>query len=384
MDIELKWYVGKNLSVPEEHYIEGEYYIERIDSSTHSRIQDYPCLYYGCYLFNILNAKYIFGLMDLNKTVFNKHFNEILAPTVKTIYPALIPDSDIDNLSFATSVTIFYDILGFIFFSYTYRVISLIKRISSKYNSLNKSQKENYLQTLLLKYQDILPDSKCSNIKNLQSAIQQRTNDINLLSSKAFESNALEDNVFFENVLNELMKIKGSKLVQQYCQYSTDGMPSGRCFATLEDKEKKKYISFSGFFDTEEKRIVDVLNEINGRKTYPSSFLESIEKLTREINVALIKTSEGVKKYKVNDSGTILPSTSIKDLINHKSFTKASKREYSCCERKIFSYFLDKTEGLLFIKMEPCAECYLGIKYQLGSSPNLSWSYGIKKRFKAV
>ncbi|MDE6676602.1 MAG: hypothetical protein K2K12_02685 [Clostridia bacterium] len=152
------------------------------------------------------------------------------------------------------------------------------------------------------------------------------------------------------------------KLIKQYLKDK-----GGRCFATfIKRNDGKKYISFSGFLDATDCKILNWIG-----KNKPEDFVDTAKAICRALGAQFVPINLNTRRYHVRSPLPyyIEQGLSIDDLINCGYSYKNYRPSYSCCERKIFGYFNDYTpDGTLYVKMKTCTECALGIIYQ--------WSVG--------
>ncbi|MDE5765913.1 MAG: hypothetical protein K2I17_01945 [Clostridia bacterium] len=191
----------------------------------------------------------------------------------------------------------------------------------------------------------------------IQNCIDYYVEKYNRLLTSAYRG---KDNNFYSELCDCLKTYNNGKrrLIKEYLNEK-----GGRCFATFIRKyDGQKYISFSGFFDAEDNIILNWL----GRPA-PMPFVAIAKSICASLNAIFVPINLYTRRYKVKSP---LPFyieqwLSINDLIVHGYKAKNYKDYYSCCERKIFGYFNDRTpDGTLYVKMKVCSECGLGLIYQ--------------------
>ena len=152
---------------------------------------------------------------------------------------------------------------------------------------------------------------------------------------------------------------------------------NGRCIATFVEKNegRKKYAAFSGFLDTEDDSIRNWLNwKWCGEKRFGCieqvEFLDAIKQICASAQMQLVQTNRGTSLY-CYDFAQSDPRKHIKndislDRVILQGLDNGMKRDFSCCERKIFGFFNDDTpDGDLFVKLKLCGRCSLGGAYQI-------------------
>ena len=175
-----------------------------------------------------------------------------------------------------------------------------------------------------------------------------------------------------------------SKLLPKYISNDIDDK---KCVAVyVFDKKhigKKGYIAFSGFNDCED---LNILNQLD-IKNPNNIFIKKMVDISEILEYALVIVNQDVTLYTVNypDSNKIVPKVKISNLIGN---SKIDKPQFSCCERKIFTAFDDKSPfvhfpvyyngkhpsgyhvGNLYISKEPCPKCVLAIQYEQNQGHN--------------
>ncbi len=373
--IELSWFINLNLKGYEtQTNNEENYFIEELPIKRYISIKESNCLYYWNYLFNLLNIRdieYIYSIYNDKINGFNTIFNEYVNSKYNEELSHLQSINNIGKNIDSEPISLFYDILGYLSFCTMHRILSFINKfhkniLSDDFIEINEN---------IRSFKDIFP-SNINSIDDIHIHIINYTSKINILLEKTNNKDHLDTNsckTFFDEIFDMIKGLNG-KYIKDYRK------SKGRCFAVFVDKETSdKYISFSGYLDSEDTAI----NMSLGLDPNPE-FITKLKKLASESGSMLIQTSKNVKRYglvkykenpyvkfkKLETLGTILSrNTSNIDEI---------KGKHACCERKIFAYFNDKTpDGRLHIKFQPCSECYLGIGFQLQEGSNINWKYGL-------
>lgn len=162
---------------------------------------------------------------------------------------------------------------------------------------------------------------------------------------------------YYVSLCNCLKKYKGSELIGQYL---SENGKKARCFATfIKDETDEKYISFSGFLDARDWKIISWLQE----KLQPFTFVA--EEICYSMNATFVPINLQTKTYRISGYNPIavVQSLSLDEVIDIN--LRSMKKYYSCCERKIFGFFGDNVpDGKLYVKMKICGECDLGLLYQ--------------------
>ena len=166
---------------------------------------------------------------------------------------------------------------------------------------------------------------------------------------------------FYDRLCECLREYNESKLIGEYLAKQEE---KGRCFATfIEDETNKKYIAFSGFVDAEDDKILKWLNR---SKKESEEFVKIAKAICFSMDKAeFVPTNLATRRYYCEKYSpfTVIQGPSLNDAIDNN--LKSMRRYYSCCERKIFGRFKDKTpNGKLYVKLKICGECSLGLYYQ--------------------
>ncbi|MBQ4107951.1 MAG: hypothetical protein IJC80_00975 [Clostridia bacterium] len=122
------------------------------------------------------------------------------------------------------------------------------------------------------------------------------------------------------------------------------------------------YIAFSGFVDC----CKSVLKSIDPKVKEKTNFIKYLNEIAKALSLKLITTNLEIKKYSVDYSKTtrVRVNTRLLDEVGKKAPNEL-KKEYSCCERKIFTEFETSFyDGTLYVKFPPCEKCQLGILYE--------------------
>lgn len=140
------------------------------------------------------------------------------------------------------------------------------------------------------------------------------------------------------------------------------------CFC-LFDINTDEYISLSGPFDATDCIIVSYFG-------YDRNKINSNNELMNKINNIILSDSTLskskyaklnllTKRYPYTTNSNISSSgETIDDAINQKIDKNEIQSDYSCCERKIFSYISATASGMcyMFVRHEPCKKCKPAIK----------------------
>ena len=199
----------------------------------------------------------------------------------------------------------------------------------------------------------ITRDNLVEQVETIQKCIDNYVKDYNELLKLSL--NYFDDDIY-KKLCECLEKYSDSKLAKQYLAPKEQ---KGRCFATFIDTNKNKYISFSGFVDAKDKKILRWLG------VQVSDFVRVAEEICTSLHAEFVPINLQTRRYCCEDDMHVFarPSTSLNDIIDFD--LRELKGYYSCCERKIFGYFEDKTpNGTLYVKMKICGECSLGLAYQ--------------------
>ncbi len=151
----------------------------------------------------------------------------------------------------------------------------------------------------------------------------------------------------------------------------------GKKCSGLIDFEDNQYFSFSGPFDAYED---DLLNYLNFTVDKQTSNAELIRKITSLILPTLndfewAKFNKKVERF--SHSGTSSTISAIPDTVatamQNSEAVATIESDFSCCERKMFSYIQKPTsgDGFLFTKMKPCNKCIPAIKSFLNPNVHL-------------
>lgn len=374
--IKLTWFTHLILGKQADSNINRDnlFFTEKVPIESSNSITNNNCLIYGAHLFNFLNIRDISDVDDKYITSlkrFNYHFRNYIEESLLPPEFRLLINSDEKErpTSDFQYISLFYDVLSFLSFNSTFRILSFINKfrneiLNNDFDSLNKN---------LISYSDIFHD-KILSFDSLQEQINRCCKKINTLLIRASYKHHFStqySKIFFDEIFEEITKIK-HKLIKPYLK------SKGRCFAVFIDNENKnKYITFSGLLDVEDNKIITKLNlGINPQ------FIHILKHLAHKSNSILIQSSLNISRY-------ILISSNKKPYMEYqvfKTFDEALstdsieniKQKYSCCERKIFAYFANKTpSGTLHIKFQPCSECYMGIAFQIKNGAVLKWEYSL-------
>lgn len=133
------------------------------------------------------------------------------------------------------------------------------------------------------------------------------------------------------------------------------------------EPKTKGYLVFSGFLDCEDEAIRQAfsLNDDN------NTLIEVVKNIAQRLDLTLVQPCMDIGLYGIENnaiSRITLLGTELKKA-NKSGFDKAAydklKKDFSCCERKIFTKFFDGYRpGILFVKFDPCEKCQLGILYE--------------------
>ncbi len=201
--------------------------------------------------------------------------------------------------------------------------------------------------------------------------IQSRIDEYVSLYNEFLMASAQTRGESYYALLLEVLKqyCKSSRLIADYLKKE-----HGRCFATfIENATHKKYISFSGFFDTFDPDILRWLGQPR------SEFVRIAADICFLMNATFVPTTGEVRRYHLVPSPFgVLSGRSLSAVIA-AGLPKDARRHYSCCERKIFAHFRDDTpDGSLYVKMKLCAECELGFAYQCRNGKKLRLHDGLE------
>ena len=140
------------------------------------------------------------------------------------------------------------------------------------------------------------------------------------------------------------------------------------------DNEEESLLTFSGFND---------VGAINKEKTAfarkNDDFSNAIGVLCNSIPAKLVTSSMNICKYKVDETEHFEVECSLGEVLKTREFDCATKKEFSCCERKIFTEFKEKN-GILHTTFYPCERCKLGILYYKQEGVDIKCKWDIKKR----
>lgn len=162
----------------------------------------------------------------------------------------------------------------------------------------------------------------------------------------------------FRDLIEE---IKKSNIRKAYIREDTE---ERKCIALYKKWAGEEItIAFSGHYDCLSEDLYAFFNIKDKNKR-----LEDYLKIAKAIGAELAPTSNSVSRYDFggNNNNTVVQYDSVKEIMCRG---KIDSDYYSCCERKIFAYLVNKKDfiysGKMFVKYPPCRECMLAILYHL-------------------
>lgn len=134
-------------------------------------------------------------------------------------------------------------------------------------------------------------------------------------------------------------------------------------------------VTFSGFKD-----VSELNEEKTGFTKATTDFPSKIEEVCNHIPATLVTPSMDICRYRIGKDANVEVDCSLGDEINKRGFVKEVKKEFSCCERKIFTKFDEKNNnnGILHTTFFPCERCQLGILYYWQKGTKIDFEYAIK------
>jgi len=188
---------------------------------------------------------------------------------------------------------------------------------------------------------------------NLDAYIKEYTD---LFSSYVtFLKNNEESENLYKKLTECLKKYKSSdKLLKKYLIKR-----GGKCFATF-ICNKGKYIAFSGMVDFDYHILNSYLKKDN------SDHIKIFKSICNDLGAYFVQTELRDCLYELCHC-CLKPNIymTLDDAIIRQKSYEFIGDNFSCCERKIFGYFDNKTpDGQLYVKFKMCNRCELGLYYQ--------------------
>lgn len=305
-----------------------------------------PSFCMGVYIANLFNAcKVDSPINDYLNTEAYTEWQNIVGETYQNL------NKGDNNVKY-----ILYDSIAYPAFCIFNNIRTMLEEISDDGSYINRIFSRSTREILGELVYDL---SRASNdfMEVVQSCIDEyieQFNELMIMSREEFNDD------YYEKLCKCLRKYNESEMIKQYLAKQEE---KGRCFATfIEDETNNKYISFSGFVDAIDSNIITWLNR---NKKESSSFVEVATAICSSMGAEFVPINFQTRRYLcVNYSPfTVEQWLSLDDIIRYN--LKGMKKYYSCCERKIFGRFKDKTpNGKLYVKMKICGECSLGLYYQ--------------------
>lgn len=275
----------------------------------------------------------------------NKQLNVDLSKKIKSLDP----------------IVVLYDYIGCLA-NATYKIIK--KYIKKKIKNFFDNSSNNSSHLIIFDDNDGV--NSISDLNNYISKNLQHINNILLTATSIFgKPTSMDEYDDLVRIITEYHDIIGDKKLKEFLKEYLD-KNGGRCFALFIDNSDKKYVSLSGFLDSNDMTI----NCYTGIKTVGVLY-DLVSEICKSFNAVHIYLNKNTSTYKISDSyGRIRKGYSVGDL---KNSLNNCKQDYSCCERKIFGYFNDNTpSGTLYVKFEMCGRCCMGYLYQIIFSGNYS------------
>lgn len=196
------------------------------------------------------------------------------------------------------------------------------------------------------------------NIINIAEAIQQ----------KFCSRNIYDDNYFNEAVSQIKKYIENCEKDNILKNYTDDNRG---CFSIFDviynDKKSERFFSFSGVWDGPD----DILNHF--KETKNNAVAQACKRLETILKATWVTISDDVKNYIMDKHGDMVCVGNLRMFIDNckiNSLTekeiKNRRRDFSCCERKFFSYINNNVKiplkrCMMYVKFQPCEKCIFAL-----------------------
>lgn len=247
-----------------------------------------------------------------------------------------------------------------------------------------KTIKNKLIQKLGLSDSDISDIPEDLMLKQLQAYCDNFVNRLNYIFD-IFTRLDKEINLFKElfDIINEyITKENFSKILKEYSMIAIgeQSKEKERCVSLYKFYHRQHnhegIVSFSGYLETSDQTILDFRNQ-----KIRTDFIKILNEIAASLNTKLVTINTNVKVYEYN---YISQNFKISDTLGNMIAKNFNYKDiYSCCERKIFSelnYNIDENDTL-YIKLQPCPFCTLGILYEHQEGRRFNIKYGIKHPF---